>query len=195
MGLFDKKYCDVCGEKIGVLGNRKLEDANLCKKCAAKLSPFMTDRRKTTLADIKEHLAYREANLTEVRSFTVNKAYGERQKLCIDESSAKFIVTQSGNWANENPDVISLSQVKACSSEIKEYKNEVKMKDKDGNMLSFNPPRYDIEYDFYLYIEVDSPWFNKISIKVNDKRVEAQNPVRYSEIDKLVSEMKVALKG
>lgn len=39
-GIFDKKYCDVCGEKIGLLGNRKLEDGNLCKDCAAKLSPF-----------------------------------------------------------------------------------------------------------------------------------------------------------
>ena len=29
MGLFDKKYCDICGEKIGLLGNRKLEDGNL----------------------------------------------------------------------------------------------------------------------------------------------------------------------
>ena len=28
MGLFDKKYCDICGEKIGLLGNRKLEDGN-----------------------------------------------------------------------------------------------------------------------------------------------------------------------
>ena len=34
MGLFDKKYCDICGEKIGLLGNRKLEDGNLCKDCA-----------------------------------------------------------------------------------------------------------------------------------------------------------------
>ena len=34
MGLFDKKYCDICGEKIGLLGNRKLENGNLCKNCA-----------------------------------------------------------------------------------------------------------------------------------------------------------------
>ncbi len=35
MGLFDKKICDICGEKIGLLGNRKLDDGNLwglCKK-------------------------------------------------------------------------------------------------------------------------------------------------------------------
>ena len=34
MGLFDKKNCDICGEKIGLLGNRKLDDGNLCKNCA-----------------------------------------------------------------------------------------------------------------------------------------------------------------
>lgn len=34
MGLFDKKYCDICGEKIGLLGNCKLDDGNLCKECA-----------------------------------------------------------------------------------------------------------------------------------------------------------------
>ena len=31
MGLFDKKNCDICGDKIGLLGNRKLDDGNLCK--------------------------------------------------------------------------------------------------------------------------------------------------------------------
>ena len=40
MGLFDKKFCDICGDKIGLLGNRKLEDGNMCKDCAKKLSPF-----------------------------------------------------------------------------------------------------------------------------------------------------------
>lgn len=54
MGLFDKKYCDVCGEKIGLLGNRKLEDGNLCKECARKLSPWFSDRRSSTVEEIKQ---------------------------------------------------------------------------------------------------------------------------------------------
>ena len=60
MGLFDKKYCDICGEKIGLLGNRKLEDGNLCKDCARKLSPFFSERRNSTVEDIKRQLAYRD---------------------------------------------------------------------------------------------------------------------------------------
>ena len=30
MALFGKKYCDICGDKIGLLGNRKLDDGNMC---------------------------------------------------------------------------------------------------------------------------------------------------------------------
>ncbi len=62
MGLFDKKYCDICGEKIGLLGNRKLENGNLCKECAKKLSPWFSDRRNSTVEEIKAQLAYRAEN-------------------------------------------------------------------------------------------------------------------------------------
>ena len=46
--LFEKKECAICGGEIGLLGNRKLEDGNLCKDCAKLISPFMTDRRQST---------------------------------------------------------------------------------------------------------------------------------------------------
>ena len=55
--LFEKKECSVCGGEIGLLGNRKLEDGNLCKNCAAKLSPWFSDRRQSTVAEIQEQLA------------------------------------------------------------------------------------------------------------------------------------------
>ena len=35
MGLFDKKICDICGEKIGLLGNRKL-DEEICVRIVQK---------------------------------------------------------------------------------------------------------------------------------------------------------------
>ena len=53
MGLFDKKNCDICGDKIGLLGNRKLDNGNLCKNCAGKLSPWFEERRHSTVEDIK----------------------------------------------------------------------------------------------------------------------------------------------
>ena len=62
MGLFDafkKKECSICGGEIGLLGNRKLEDGNMCKNCAAKLSPWFSERRSSTVEEIKAQLDYR----------------------------------------------------------------------------------------------------------------------------------------
>ena len=78
MGLFDKKYCDICGAKIGLLGNRKLEDGNLCKNCAAKLSPWFSDRRQSTVAEIGEQLSYREANREKVSAVPEEKSQRSR---------------------------------------------------------------------------------------------------------------------
>lgn len=86
MGLFDKKYCDICGEKIGLLGNRKLEDGNLCKDCAKKLSPFFNDRRNSTVEEIRQQLAYREKTGN-------NSPLSSRIKL--SERARKFMPTRS----------------------------------------------------------------------------------------------------
>lgn len=193
MGLFDKKYCDICGDKIGLLGNRKLEDGNMCKNCAALLSPFTTDRRRTTLADIKEHLAYREANKSEVAKFNVTRTIGGRTKVLLDEDAGKFIVTTSNRWQGENPDVILFSQVTGCQTEIKESRQELKRLDKDGNSVSYSPPRYDIDYDFHLTIYVNSPFFTDISFKINDSRIDLRGSVEYREAQRQADEIKQAL--
>ena len=93
MGLFDKKYCDICGEKIGLLGNRKLEDGNLCKDCARKLSPFFSDRRNSTVEEIKQQLAYREENERRLADFRPDSIFGESEKVYVDSAAAKFNLT------------------------------------------------------------------------------------------------------
>ena len=84
MGLFDKKYCDFCGEKIGLLGNRKLEDGNMCKDCAKKLSPFCDDRRHSTVEHIKAHLEYREQNKVALKNFNPTLTLGEHKKFYFE---------------------------------------------------------------------------------------------------------------
>lgn len=51
--LFEKKECAICGGEIGLLGNRKLEDGNMCKACASKLSPWFDERRHSTVEQIE----------------------------------------------------------------------------------------------------------------------------------------------
>lgn len=195
MGLFDKKYCDICGEKIGLLGNRKLEDGNLCKDCAAKLSPFFSGRRAATVEDIKKQLAYREENKQRVASFRPSKTFGNHKKVYIDESARCFIVTGS-NWRNVNPDVIELSQVTGCNTEIKENKDEIYRENKDSKRESYNPPRYQYSYEFQVEIQVDSPWFSEISLELSDgDRPESRYTEQYRNYERTMYELSAALTG
>ena len=193
MGLFDKKFCDICGAKIGLFGNRKLDDGNMCKDCAALLSPFTTDRRKTNINDIKGHLAYREDNKTRVAVFNATRTIGGKTRVIIDEDARKFLVTSSNRWQAENPDIIDFSQVTGCQTEIRESRTEIKRKDSEGKEISYNPPKYDIDYDFYITININSPWFSDISFKINDNRVDMLGSVEYREMERQANEIKMAL--
>ena len=175
MGLFDKKFCSICGEKIGLLGNRKLEDGNCCKDCASRLSPFFSERRHSTVEDIKEQLAYREANKAEVEKFNVTRTLGEGTKVYVDEDQKKFIVSRSSKWRDENPDVIPFSSITGCETRIDESRTEEKMKDNDGNLISYRPPRYSHDYDFDVKIYVNNPYFDEINFQINRSSVTEQS--------------------
>ena len=168
MGLFDKKYCDVCGAKIGFLGNRKLEDGNLCKDCAGKLSPFFSDRRNSTVAEIKEQLAYREENERKLADFLPSVTFDGSKKIYIDPISERFIVTGLSNWRSGNPDLIGFSQVTNVETDIRENKEEIFFKDSEGNEKSYDPRRYECDYEFNVIIHVDSPWFDEIELELSD---------------------------
>ncbi|HQA97950.1 MAG TPA: DUF4428 domain-containing protein, partial [Clostridia bacterium] len=103
MGLFDKKFCDICDGKIGLLGNRKLADGNLCKDCARLLSPYMTDRRQSTVEEIRQHLNYREENKKQVDNFAPTRILGNTTKVYLDENSQRFLVSRQRDWREGNP--------------------------------------------------------------------------------------------
>lgn len=170
--LFEKKECAICGGEIGLLGNRKLEDGNCCKKCAAKLSPWFSDRRQSTVEEIKDQLAYREANQKKVAAFHVTRTLGEGTKVLLDEDAGKFMVTVARNWQEANPDVLSFSDVTGCQLDIEEQKTEIEYKDQEGKRQSFDPRRYAYSYDFYIVIHVNNPYFNEIRFKLNSSSVD-----------------------
>ena len=191
--MFEKKVCDICGKEIKLLGNKKLEDGNLCKDCASKLSPFFSDRRRSTVDSIREQLEYREANQAEVAAFNVTRTLGNNTKVLLDEDAQKFIVTSANKWQTVNPDVIPFSQVTGCESEVKETKTEIMRTLPDGKKESFNPKRYDIDYDFYIKISLNNPYFDEISFKVNPSRIERLGSVEYKEAERVTEEIKRAL--
>ena len=171
MGLFDKKYCDICGEKIGLLGNRKLEDGNLCKDCAKKLSPWFSDRRRSTVEDIKEQLAYREENREKAAQFRTTRSFGEDRKVLLDEEHRWFTVTRARDLAEANPDILDFDAITGCRVDIDEDRREQMREDSDGKEVSYVPPRYEYSYDFDVIISVRHPYFDEMRFRLNDSSV------------------------
>ena len=104
----------------------------MCKACTKKLSLFFSDRRSSTIAEIKEQLAYREENKKAVATFNVTRTLGGNTKVLLDEDAGKFIVPHSRKWQEENPDVIDFSQVTGCDTDIRENKTELKRESRTG---------------------------------------------------------------
>lgn len=167
MGFFDKKYCDVCGAKIGLLGNRKLEDGNLCKNCAKKLSPWFDERRHSTVDQIKAQLAYREDNRVKAEAFRASRIFGNGStKLYVDESAGKFAVHRGNDFSTANPDILDFSQARGCDLEIKERRREI-TRTVDGKTESYNPPRFEYSYDFKVTVRVNHPYFSEMDFDLN----------------------------
>lgn len=176
MGLFgkffEKKVCAFCGKDIGLLGNRKLEDGNMCKECARKLSPWFSERRHSTVEEIRGQLAYREANLEKVKVFHPTRTLGDNIKIIFDEDAQVFVVTSARDLVEDNPDVLSYQDVTGCLVDVDEERYELKKEDKDGNEISYQPPRYMKKFDFYVTIQVSNPYFDEIRFKLNNNSVE-----------------------
>ena len=174
MGLFDafkKKECCICGNEVGIIGNRKLADGNMCSKCAKKLSPWFEDRRESTVAQIQEQLAYREQNEKDLELFTVTRIIGEADKMYIEEINGvpvRFFVTDAADYMTANPDIISFKDVVSCVTDIEVRDEEIRQKNSEGKMVSYNPPRYKHHHNFYIKMEIrNNPYFDDIKFSVN----------------------------
>ena len=92
----------------------------ICARNAPPSSPWFSDRRQSTVAEIQEQLAYRETNQAKVSSFRTTRTLGERTKVLLDEDAGLFMVTSARNWEEANPDVLSFSDVTGCKLDIDE---------------------------------------------------------------------------
>ena len=200
--LFEKENCAFCGKELGVFGKKKLEDGVMCGDCQKKLSPWFSDRRSSTIAEIREQLDYREANKAEVKKFRTTRTFGENMKILLDEDARKFMVTDERNIIAANPDVLDFSDVTGCIIDVDEDKREI-MRDTENGEVSYIPPRYEYSYDFDIVINVRNPYFDEIRFRLNGSSVDIEvrgtipprpeNNIQYREYKAMGEEIKKAL--
>lgn len=195
--LFEKKNCAICDKELGVFGKTKISEGYLCKDCSGKLSPYFHGYRSATAEDIRAQLSYREANKADVASFHVTRTLGSNTKVYVDEDQGKVIITtsQPSNWGTTNPDVLDFSQITGCDYNVKETKTEIKRKDAEGKEVSYNPPRYDIDYDIYVTVYVSHPYVGQIEFKANQNRIETRNSAEFRQAEQTALDIKSALTG
>ena len=193
MALFEKKICSICGNEIKLLGNRKLSDGNMCKDCASKLSPWFSERRSSTIEEIKKQLEYRAANEAALGSLNPTKVLGDSTKVYLDEAAKKFVVTRSSDWKKNNPDIVSLDQVKDVLVEIDEDKDELFEEDSDGNSKSYDPPKYEYSYEFDMKILADSPWFDDMDFELSGDEPDSKYSEEYKALLFMAKEIQHAL--
>ena len=155
--LFEKKVCDLCGGEIGLLGNKKLEDGNCCKECAGKLSPWFDERRHSTVEQIRRQIAAREENRQKLQSWNHDMVFGEYQKLYIKFAGRvpdSFVISSASNYKEANADILQFAHVSSCDADIRESHKELKQKNAQGEEVSFNPPRYEYSYEFYVKLMI-----------------------------------------
>lgn len=198
MGLFDKflekKECGICGKELGLLGKTKLQDGYVCKDCARGLSPFFTRARESTVADIERQLAAREENRKRVAAFSPTREIGESWRVLIDARMGAIIATDARDWRSANPDVIDFSQVKSASSRLDESRVELYDRDSQGNRVSYRPPRYEYDYNFYVTISIEHPYIDKIEFRLNDWLIKDRWEPRFRRTEELANEMCHALR-
>lgn len=184
MGLFDafkKKDCEICGKEVGLFGYKKLEDGEICKDCVKLLSPWFDDRRHSTVAQIKQQLAYREENRAALNTFRPTVAFGERYTLraeLVNGVPTRFVVERTDSYKEENADIISFRDVTSFNIDVQESKQELMARNSKGEEVSYNPPRYEYSYDFYAEIHVNHPYFDEISFQLNRDSVELETVER-----------------
>ena len=159
MGLFDvfkKKDCEICGKEVGVFGYKKLEDGEICKDCVKLLSPWFDDRRHSTVEQIKAQLAMREQNQKDLAGFSHSVSFGDYYTMFVELVGGvptRFVVSNTENYKAENADVISFKNLSSFAIDERERRNEEKYTNDKGERVSYNPPRFTYEYDFYVKLQ------------------------------------------
>lgn len=124
MGLFDKKTCDLCGKKYGLLGGKKLEDGLICKDCLKDASPWLGSAKQQSVDDMKRHLAYREGNQKALEGFLPNRSIGSDMKIFVDDRQGLFALAR-GDYSKINADLLRFDQLLSINFRVDETRQDL----------------------------------------------------------------------
>ena len=131
----------------------------------------------------------REENRSLVSSFRPGRVIrSDRYNLYIDERQQLFAASVNLD-REDNPDIISLSQITGCNLDVDEMRTEEYRTDRDGERESYNPPRYSYSYDYYFYIYLNHPYIHEMKLKLNSMDISEDDRNRRHNVERAGQEM------
>ena len=120
-------------------------------------------------------MAYRAANEEKLAAFRVAQVIGDYYKMYVEEVNGiptRFFVSDCDDYMCDNPDIIEFKDLMSCVIDVDTYEKELKKKDSNGNEVSYNPPRFETDYNFYVKMQIaNNPYFDDIKFKLNSNTV------------------------
>ena len=181
MGLFDvfkKKDCEICGKEVGMFGYKKLEDGEICKDCVKLLSPWFDDRRHSTVEQIKSQLEAREHNKLALETWQYSIAIGDYYTMYVKTKAdvpISFVVSNTANFRENNADILAFLWVTSCTPDIHESRTELKQTNSQGEKVSYDPPRYEYRYDFYIKLDIKGcDYIDDMRFRINSSTVKLE---------------------
>lgn len=109
MGLFDTKYCAICGAKKGLLGTKLIDGTVLCDSCAEKacvsyiknvdFNP-MVGLKQCTIDQYSELVEYKEKNREKLKDFNCTHSYFNM--VHIDDDAQEIVFAPSYDLNNDD---------------------------------------------------------------------------------------------
>lgn len=164
MGLFDKKFCAVCGKKKGILGIKLSDGEYLCSDCAGKFEHFepllqvrankRVNLKDLTLLQYRDQLARRENNREELQEFQADKSFCGFIQVDVDAQQLLFVENRmfenKKKLLEANPPIFKVENLAFMRLTFQDGEVETtitgkpKMETKMFLVLGFEDPVYDV---------------------------------------------------
>ncbi|MBR6469570.1 MAG: DUF4428 domain-containing protein [Lachnospiraceae bacterium] len=111
MGLFEKKECELCGGKAGLITRYKISDGGyICGDCRGKMSSHTDGIGNMTVADVEEQIRLKEENDERFNnSFTITRQFDFDSRhpiIAVDDNNGEFALL-----TDARPDIFSFDHV------------------------------------------------------------------------------------
>ena len=180
MGLFDKKFCGVCGEKAGTIFTRdKLADGSyICAKCQARCSSDLPSSAydRMTVADVNEHMTYAQENAQLLERFfretrnVSTKGRFPKKLIAVDDEHGWWIHADTSR-----PDVFAFDQVTGTKLKLDTFHVSEDERKAHPPIPVIPPyegmpaPRHDEKFSgLTLHVTLNHPWIPWIDLRIAD---------------------------